>query len=93
MARRVRGGRASGYGETGIRAGLHTGEVIRAAGEPGGIAVHIGARIAALASAGEVLASSTVRDLVTGSGIRFTERGVHKLKGVPDRLRIYIVTP
>jgi pimeloyl-ACP methyl ester carboxylesterase len=76
-----------------IRAGLHTGEVVRAAGAPGGIAVHIGARIAALASAGEVLASSTVRDLVAGSGIRFTERGVHKLKGVPDRWRIYAVAP
>lgn len=76
-----------------IRAGLHTGEVVRAAGEPGGIAVHIGARIAALAGAGEVLASSTVKDLVAGSGIRFTERGVHKLKGVPDRWRIFAVAP
>ena len=76
-----------------IRAGLHTGEVVRAAGEPGGMAVHIGARIAALGSAGQVLASSTVRDLVAGSGIRFTERGVHKLKGVPDRWRVFEVTP
>jgi pimeloyl-ACP methyl ester carboxylesterase/class 3 adenylate cyclase len=76
-----------------IRAGLHTGEVVRAAGEPGGLAVHIGARIAALAGAGEVLASSTVRDLVAGSGIRFVERGAHKLKGVPDRWRVYAVVP
>ena len=76
-----------------IRAGLHTGEVVLAAGEPGGLAVHIGARIAALAGPGEVLTSSTVRDLVAGSGIRFTERGVHRLKGVPDRWRIYEVTP
>jgi pimeloyl-ACP methyl ester carboxylesterase/class 3 adenylate cyclase len=76
-----------------IRAGLHTGEIVRAAGEPGGIAVHIGARIAALAGAGEVLASSTVRDLVAGSGIRFVERGVHRLKGVPDRWRVYAVAP
>ena len=72
-----------------IRAGLHTGEVVRAAGEPGGIGVHIGARVAALAGAGEVLASSTVRDLVSGSGISFTERGAHKLKGVPGRWRVY----
>lgn len=72
-----------------IRAGLHTGEVVRAAGEPGGIAVHIGARVAALAGAGEVLASSTVKDLVAGSEIRFSERGSHKLKGVPGRWRLY----
>ncbi len=72
-----------------IRAGLHTGEVVRAAGEPGGLAIHIGARVAALAGAGEVLASSTVKDLVAGSDIHFTERGAHKLKGVPGRWRIY----
>ncbi len=72
-----------------IRAGLHTGEVIRAAGSPGGIAVHIGARVAALAGAGEVLASSTVKDLVAGSDIQFSERGSHRLKGVPGRWRIY----
>ncbi len=74
-----------------IRAGLHTGEVVRAAGEPGGIAVHIGARVAALAGAGEVLASSTVKDLVAGSGLRFVEHGIHKLKGVPGRWHIYAV--
>ena len=72
-----------------IRAGLHTGEVVRAAGSPGGLAVHIGARVAALAGGGEVLASSTVKDLVAGSDIRFSERGAHKLKGVPGRWRIY----
>jgi pimeloyl-ACP methyl ester carboxylesterase/class 3 adenylate cyclase len=72
-----------------IRAGLHTGEVVRAAGDPGGLAVHIGARVAALAGAGEVLASSTVKDLVAGSDIRFSERGTHKLRGVPGRWRIY----
>ena len=72
-----------------IRAGLHTGEVVRAAGSVGGIAVHIGARVAALAGAGEVFASSTVKDLVAGSEIRFAERGAHKLKGVPGRWRIY----
>ena len=72
-----------------IRAGLHTGEVVRAAGSPGGLAVHIGARVAALAGPSEVLASSTVKDLVAGSDIRFAERGTHKLKGVPGRWRIY----
>jgi class 3 adenylate cyclase len=76
-----------------IRAGLHTGEIVRAAGEPGGMAVHIGARIVALATAGEVLASSTVRDLVAGSGIRFVDRGAHRLKGVPDRWRVYAAVP
>jgi pimeloyl-ACP methyl ester carboxylesterase/class 3 adenylate cyclase len=72
-----------------IRAGLHTGEVVRAAGEPGGLAVHIGARVAALAGAGEVLVSSTVKDLVAGSELRFADRGLHRLKGVPERWRIY----
>jgi len=76
-----------------IRAGLHTGEIVRAAGEPGGMAVHIGARIVALANSGEVLASSTVRDLVAGSGIRFVDRGTHRLKGVPDRWRVFAVVP
>jgi pimeloyl-ACP methyl ester carboxylesterase/class 3 adenylate cyclase len=74
-----------------IRAGLHTGEVIRAAGEPGGLAVHIGSRVAALAGPGEVLASSTVKDLVAGSELHFADRGLHRLKGVPDRWRIYQV--
>ena len=75
-----------------IRAGLHTGEVVRAAGGPGGIAVHIGARVAALAGPGEVLASSTVKDLVAGSELAFTSRGSHALKGVPGRWRIYAVS-
>jgi class 3 adenylate cyclase len=66
-----------------IRAGLHTGEVELQGDDIAGIAVHIGARVAALAGAGEVLVTSTVRDLVAGSGIEFAERGTHELKGVP----------
>jgi pimeloyl-ACP methyl ester carboxylesterase len=66
-----------------VRAGLHTGEVELQGDDIAGIAVHIGARVAALAGAGEVLVTSTVRDLVAGSGIEFTERGGHELKGVP----------
>jgi hypothetical protein len=67
-----------------VRAGLHTGECERIGNEVGGIAVHIGARVVATAGASEVLVSSTVKDLVVGSGIKFKDRGVHKLKGVPD---------
>jgi len=68
-----------------VRAGVHTGECELLGGKLGGIAVHIGARVAALAAADEVLVSSTVKDLVAGSGIRFEERGVHQLKGVPGQ--------
>ena len=68
-----------------IRAGVHTGECELLGGKLGGIAVHIGARVASLAGAGEVLVSSTVKDLVAGSGIRFEERGVHNLKGIPGQ--------
>jgi class 3 adenylate cyclase/pimeloyl-ACP methyl ester carboxylesterase len=74
-----------------VRAGLHTGEVERRGHDVGGIAVHIGARVAALAGPGEVLTSSTVKDLVVGSGIPFTERGTHQLKGVPDDWRLFAV--
>jgi class 3 adenylate cyclase len=75
-----------------IRAGLHTGECEFLAGDDvGGIAVHIGARVAAVAEPGDVLASSTVRDLVVGSGIDFADRGVHELKGVPDPWRLLAV--
>ncbi len=76
-----------------IRAGCHTGEVELLSGDLGGIAVHIGARVAALAGAGEVLVSSTVKDLVVGSGLRFDNRGLHRLKGVPDEWHIYAVAP
>ncbi len=75
-----------------IRAGVHTGEVELMEDDIGGIAVHIAARIAALAGAGEVLTSSTVRDLVAGSGIVFEDRGEQSLKGVPDPWRIFAAT-
>jgi class 3 adenylate cyclase len=71
-----------------IRAGLHTGEVERRSGGIAGIGVHIAARVVALAEGGEVLVSRTVRDLVTGSDLRFVDRGTHVLKGVPDRWEI-----
>jgi class 3 adenylate cyclase len=74
-----------------IRAGLHTGECEIADGKVAGIAVHTGARVAALASADEVLVSSTVKDLVAGSGITFTERGPHELKGIPGEWRLFAV--
>jgi pimeloyl-ACP methyl ester carboxylesterase len=73
-----------------VRIGLHSGEVeLIEDRDVGGIAVHIAARIAALAAAGEVLASSTVKDLVAGSGIPFEERGTQRLKGVPDEWRLF----
>jgi pimeloyl-ACP methyl ester carboxylesterase len=75
-----------------IRAGIHTGECEVVDAKIGGIAVHIGARVGALAGAGEVLVSSTVKDLVVGSGIEFAERGAHLLKGVPGEWRLYSVT-
>jgi class 3 adenylate cyclase len=74
------------------RAGLHTGEVELAGENVRGIAVHIGARVAAEAGPGEILVSSTVRDLVAGSGLEFAERGEHDLKGVPGSWRLYAVT-
>ncbi|MGB2874256.1 MAG: adenylate/guanylate cyclase domain-containing protein [Gaiellaceae bacterium] len=74
-----------------LRAGLHTGECEVADGKVSGIAVHIGARIAAEAGAGEVLVSSTVKDLVVGAGIHFRERGVTGLKGVPGEWRLFAV--
>jgi pimeloyl-ACP methyl ester carboxylesterase len=73
------------------RAGVHTGECELIDDDVGGIAVHIAARVAALAEAGEVLVSSTVRDLVAGSGLTFADRGVHALKGVPDEWRLFAV--
>ena len=74
-----------------IRAGCHTGEVELHGDSVRGIAVHVGARIAAMAGASEVLVSSTVKDLVAGSGLTFEDAGEHELKGVPDRLRLYRV--
>jgi class 3 adenylate cyclase len=72
-----------------IRAGLHTGECEMIGDDVGGIAVHIGARVAALAGAGEVLVSSTVKDLVAGSGLRFDSRGSVPLKGIPGEWQIF----
>jgi class 3 adenylate cyclase len=74
-----------------IRAGLHTGECEVMEGKMAGIAVHIGARVAGAASPGEVLVSSTVKDLVAGSGITFRDRGSAELKGVPGEWRLYAV--
>ena len=74
-----------------IRAGVHTGECELDGDKVRGIAVHTGARIAALAGPGEVLASSTVRDLTAGSGIEFEDRGTHELKGVPGEWRVHAV--
>ncbi len=75
-----------------VRAGLHTGECEVMNGDVGGIAVHTGARVSAEAGPGEVLVSSTVKDLVAGSGIEFEDRGTHELKGVPGEWRLYAVT-
>jgi pimeloyl-ACP methyl ester carboxylesterase len=75
-----------------VRVGLHAGECEIMGPKLGGISVHIGARVAALAQAGEVLVSSTVKDLVAGSGIRFTDRGTHVLKGVPGEWRLFAAT-
>jgi class 3 adenylate cyclase len=75
-----------------VRAGLHTGEIEQANGGVSGIAVHIGARVAAVAGAGEVLVSSTVKDIVAGSGIVFVERGEHELAGVPGTWRLFAAT-
>jgi len=72
-----------------VRAGVHTGEIERRGTNATGLAVHIGARVAAEAQPGEVLVSSTVKDLAAGSGIRFEDRGFHDLKGVPDTWQLF----
>jgi class 3 adenylate cyclase len=72
-----------------IRGGVHTGEIERRGDDVAGIAVHIGARLAAVAEPGEILVSGTVNDLVVGSGLAFSERGVVELKGVPGEWRVY----
>ena len=74
-----------------VRCGLHTGEVERTAGKVGGLAVHIAARVMAGARPGEVLVSSTVKDLVGGSGLSFEDRGIHVLKGLPGEWRLFAV--
>jgi class 3 adenylate cyclase len=77
----------------GLRAGIHTGEVELMGDDVGGMAVHLGARVSAMAGADEVLVSSTVRDLVVGSELRFGEAGEHELKGVPGRWRLFRLEP
>jgi class 3 adenylate cyclase len=72
-----------------VRAGLHTGEIELRDNDVTGLAVHIAARVVANAAPDEVLVSRTVKDLVVGSGIEFTDRGTHKLKGVPDEWQLY----
>jgi class 3 adenylate cyclase len=74
-----------------IRAGVHTGEVEVRGEDIGGLSVHIGARVAAAAGPGEILVSRTVTDLVVGSGLEFTDRGEHELKGVPGRWQLFAV--
>jgi class 3 adenylate cyclase len=76
-----------------LRAGVHTGEVERRGDDVGGIAVHIGQRIAGLAAPGRVFVSSTVRDLAFGSGIGFEAKGSRTLRGVPGRWRLFAVVP
>ena len=84
----LRSSEASGIG---VRAGLHTGECEVMGDDIGGIAVHIAARVSARAEPRELLVSQTVKDLVAGSGIHFTDRGAHALKGVPDTWQLYAV--
>lgn len=74
-----------------VRVGLHTGEIEIRGDDIGGVAVHIGQRVSALAQPSEILVSSTVKDLVAGSGIEFESRGEHELKGVPDSWRLFAV--
>jgi class 3 adenylate cyclase len=76
-----------------IRAGAHTGEITHGGQDLAGLGVHVAARVAAMASANEVWASSTVKDLTAGSGLTFEDAGEHELKGVPDRWRLYRVVP
>jgi pimeloyl-ACP methyl ester carboxylesterase len=76
-----------------VRIGLHAGEIEVMDEDVGGIAVHIAARVGALARAGEVLVTSTVKDLVAGSGIPFTDRGAQQLKGIPDEWRLFAAVP
>lgn len=86
----IRDGARNGYGLE-VRSGLHTGEIELLGNDVGGIAVHIGARVGALAKPGEVLVSNTVKDLVVGSGIEFEDRGEQELKGVPGSWRLWSV--
>ena len=75
-----------------VRVGLHTGEVELRCDDIGGLAVHISQRVSSAAQAAEIVVSSTVKDLVAGSGIEFEDRGERELKGVPGSWRLYAVT-
>jgi pimeloyl-ACP methyl ester carboxylesterase len=96
-ARAIRCGRAIGEAARSlgldVRVGLHSGEVELMEADVGGIAVHIAARVGALAAAGEVLVTSTVKDLVAGSGIRFVDRGARQLKGIAEEWRLFAASP
>jgi pimeloyl-ACP methyl ester carboxylesterase len=96
-ARAIRCGRAIGEAARSlgldVRVGLHSGEVELMEEDVGGIAVHIAARVGALAAAGEVLVTSTVKDLVAGSGIRFVDRGARQLKGIAEEWRLFAASP
>jgi class 3 adenylate cyclase len=81
-----------GESGVGVRSGIHSGEVEMIGADVGGMAVNIGARVGALAGPGEVLVSSTVRELVVGSGIEFESRGAHELKGAPGEWSLFAVT-
>jgi class 3 adenylate cyclase len=76
-----------------VRAGVHTGECELVGSKPAGIAVHIGARMLGEAGNKEIVVTSTVRDLVAGSGFTFEDRGEHELKGVPGAWRLFAVEP
>jgi class 3 adenylate cyclase len=96
-ARAIRSGRAIAEAarsmDLEVRIGLHSGEVEVIEEDVGGIAVHIAARVGALAAAGEVLVTSTVKDLVAGSGIGFVDRGATHLKGISDEWRLFAAAP
>jgi class 3 adenylate cyclase len=76
-----------------VRSGLHTGEIELKRDDIGGIAVHVAARVVAMAEPGETLVSNTVRDLVAGSGLRFDDRGFHALRGLPEKVHLYAASP
>jgi class 3 adenylate cyclase len=76
-----------------VRAGIHTGEVELLAGDLAGVAVHVAARVAAVAGASEVLVSATTQELVAGTGLSFEDAGLHELKGIPGKRQLFRLTP
>ncbi|MGI8794082.1 MAG: adenylate/guanylate cyclase domain-containing protein [Acidimicrobiales bacterium] len=76
-----------------LRVGVHTGECERRGSDLAGLTVHVAARVAALATSGQVLVSRTVRDLAVGSGLRFADAGEHELKGVPEPWQLFALDP